>query len=57
MKGDGHAALHLRPGDLRQVLGVEDEEVSWSLGAGSHHNGQQHTWGGGIYIIIKPFLT
>lgn len=43
MKGDGHAALHLRPGDLRQVLGVEDEEVSWSLGAGSHHNGQQHT--------------
>lgn len=44
MKGDGNGALHFRPGDLRQILGVEDEEVSWSLGAGSHHNGQQHPW-------------
>lgn len=43
MKGDGHAALHFRPGDLRQILGIEDEEVPWSLGAGGHHYGEQHS--------------
>ena len=51
MKGDRHGALHFCPGDLRQILGIEDEEVSWSLGAGSHHNGQQHSWGHSTRLI------
>lgn len=45
VEGDWNGALHLGPGDLGQVLGVEDEEVSRSLGAGSHHDGQQDSWG------------
>lgn len=51
VKGDGNAALHLCSGDLGQVLGVEDEEVSWSLGAGGHHDGQQHSWGPACRVI------
>lgn len=51
VKGDGNAALHLCSGDLGQVLGVEDEEVSWSLGAGGHHDGQQHSWGPARRVI------
>lgn len=51
MEGDRNGALHLRPGDLGQVLGVEDEEVSWPLGARSHHDGQQDSWGRIINII------
>lgn len=45
VEGDWNGALHLGPGDLGQVLGVEDEEVSRPLGAGSHHDGQQNSWG------------
>lgn len=45
MKGDGNSALHLCPGNLRKILGVEDEEVRWSLGTGSCNNGKQHTCG------------
>lgn len=44
VKGDGNRALHLCSGDLRQVLGIEDEEVSWPLGARGRHNSQQHPW-------------
>lgn len=43
VKGDGNRALHLCPGHLRQVLGVEDEEVCWPLGAWSRHDSQQHS--------------
>lgn len=45
MKGDGNAALHFCSGDLRQILSIEDEQVRWSLGARSRHNGQQHSCG------------
>lgn len=43
MKGDGNVALHFCSGDLGQILGIEDEEVSLPLGARNHHNGQQHS--------------
>lgn len=45
VEGDWNGALHLGPGDLGQVLGVEDEEVARPLGARSHHDGQQDSWG------------
>lgn len=51
VESDRNGALHLGPGDLGQVLGVEDEEVSWPLGAGSHHDGQQYSWGRIIKVI------
>lgn len=44
VKGDRDVALHLCPGHLGQVLGVEDEEVCWPLGAWSCHDSQQHSW-------------
>lgn len=67
VEGDGNSALHFCPGDLGQVLGVQDEEVSWSLGAGSHHDGQQDSWehistllvnnfNGGCWIKHKEFM-
>lgn len=42
MEGNRNGALHFCSGDLRQILGIEDEEVSWPLGARSRHNGQQY---------------
>lgn len=45
MKGDRDGALHFSPGDLRQILGIEDEEISGPLGTGSRHDGEQHTCG------------
>lgn len=45
MESDRHGAIHFCPGDLRHVLGVEDEEVSRPLGARRHHDGQQHSCG------------
>lgn len=48
---DWNGALHLGPGDLGQVLGVEDEEVSRPLGAGGHHDGQQDSWGRIVNVI------
>lgn len=35
VEGDRHRALHLCPGDLRHVLGVEDQHVPWPLGPGA----------------------
>ena len=43
MEGDGHGALNLGPGDLWQVLGVQNEQVTRPLGAGGHHDGKKHT--------------
>lgn len=57
VEGDGNAAVHLCPGDLRQILGVEDEEICWSLGAGSRHDGQQHTCRARREIIVRQFLS
>ena len=45
MERDGHGAIHLGPGDLRQVPGVQDEHVSRPLGARGHHDGQEHPCG------------
>lgn len=45
MESDWYSAIHLCPGDLRQVLGIEDQEVPWSLGARCSNDGQQDTWG------------
>lgn len=47
MEGDGDDDLHRSAGDLRQVPGVQDEEVGRPLAlSGVHHDAQQHTWGG-----------
>lgn len=43
VEGDGRYDVHLGPGDLRQVLGVEDQAVRRSLSSRTHHDGQQHT--------------
>lgn len=43
MESDWHGALHFGPGDLWQVLGVQDEQVARPLGARGHHDGQKHT--------------
>lgn len=45
VKGDRDGALHFCPGDLGQILGVEDEEISWSLGTRSRYNGEQDSCG------------
>ena len=45
MERDGHGALHLGPGDLRQVPGVQDEHVAGPLGARGHHDGEEHPCG------------
>lgn len=45
VKGDRDGALHFCPGDLRQILGIEDEEISWSLGTRRRHNGEQDSCG------------
>lgn len=57
MKGDRNAALHFCSGDLWQVLGIEDEEVPWSLGAWSHHDGQQHSCRTQNHIIMKTITV
>ena len=57
VKGDGDVALHVRPGDLWQILGVEDEEIRRPLGAGSRHDGQQHTCRHSTEVIISHVLS
>lgn len=43
VEGDGRHDVHLGPGDLRQVLSVQDQAVCRSLCSRTHHDGQQHT--------------
>ena len=59
MERDRHGALHLGPGDLRQVPGIQDEHVARPLGARGHHDGEEHPCGrpratSRVLVTVRP---